>query len=85
VEVDADLRAIARLNVELELNLSDAVASTLSGLIVAALGRLPRVGDTVDLGPAAAEVLHVSDDRASRVRLRLVDEPSPEADDDVSR
>jgi len=63
-----------RINVELDLNLSHPEASTISGLVVAALGRLPTPGDTASFKGARAEVLEVDDDRATRLRLQVLDD-----------
>ncbi|GAA0956553.1 MULTISPECIES: hemolysin family protein [Streptomyces violaceusniger group] len=43
---------------------------TLAGLIATELGRIPAVGDTVELAGWSAEVRKVSSHRAARVRLR---------------
>jgi CBS domain containing-hemolysin-like protein len=42
---------------------------TIGGQVVARLGRLPRKGDSVDVGPYRATVLEVSRHRVQRVRL----------------
>lgn len=71
---------VNRLNVELDLDLPDADASTLSGLIVIELGRLPEPGDEVTLGSMHAQVLEVGSDRASRVHVQVTE---PDADDEA--
>ncbi len=63
---------LSRLNMELELSLEDPDADTLSGLLVARLGRLLEPGDVVELEGMRAEVLEVKRNRASRVRLHLI-------------
>ncbi len=62
---------LGRLNRELGLRLDAPNVDTLSGLLVAQLGRLLEVKDTIELEGAVAEVLEVEDGRAVRVRLRL--------------
>lgn len=66
---------VARLNMELNITLSDQDADTLSGLLVARLGRLLEPGDVVEIDGLRAEVLDVESNRASRVRLTLTDPP----------
>lgn len=63
--------SLEKLNRELDLRLFAPSVDTLSGLIVAALGRLPRVGDSAELEGASAEILEVESGTASRVRLTL--------------
>ncbi|MCG8422430.1 MAG: hemolysin family protein [Proteobacteria bacterium] len=67
---------VVRLNTELDLALHDPDADTLSGLLVARLGRLLEPGDVVEVDRLRAEVLEVRGHRASRVRL-IVKQPSP--------
>jgi len=62
---------LERLNRELGLDLRMAHVNTLSGLLVARLGRFPQVGDQVEVDELLAEVLAVEGSRASRLRLRL--------------
>jgi CBS domain containing-hemolysin-like protein len=62
--------SIERLNRELKLDLDDAEADTLSGLLVSELGRLLKVGDTVELEGARAEVTEVQAGRATRIRVQ---------------
>ena len=70
--------SVARLNVELDLNLSDTDASTLSGLVVAQLGRLPVPGDVAEIATISAEVVEVERDRASYLRVRVIDDEQDE-------
>jgi CBS domain containing-hemolysin-like protein len=63
--------ALTRLNRELGVDFYDPTIVTLSGMIVSRLGRLVREGDVVELGGATAEVIETSDNRATRIRLRL--------------
>jgi CBS domain containing-hemolysin-like protein len=74
---------VSRLNADLGLMLSTD-AATLSGLLVARMGRLLRRGDIVELDGATAQVLAVRGDRASRVRLILrADRTDTDAADDT--
>lgn len=63
--------SLEKVNRALKLELSAPNTDTLSGLIVAALGRLPKEGDTADLEGIGAEILEVESGTASRVRLIL--------------
>jgi CBS domain containing-hemolysin-like protein len=68
---------LERVNRQLGLDLRAPSVNTLSGFLIARIGRFPRVGDVVELDGLVAEVLEVEGNRASKVRLRLV--PSPPA------
>jgi CBS domain containing-hemolysin-like protein len=69
-----DLRAIGVQVADTELG------EPLGALVVELLGRLPRAGDRVELGRGAtAEVTALSRRRVTRLRVRIVKEPSPEA------
>lgn len=62
----------------------DARVSTVAGLVLARLGRLPVVGDEVRLGNVRLTVEAVESRVAERVRVRLVmegDEPGPVTSD----
>ena len=61
---------IERINRELKLDLDDAEADTVSGLLVSKLGRLLKVGDTVKLKGADAEVVEVQAGRATSIRIQ---------------
>jgi len=52
---------------------------TIGGHVTARLGRLPRKGDSVRVGPYTATVIDVSRRRAQR--LRLVAAPEQDAED----
>jgi CBS domain containing-hemolysin-like protein len=69
-----DLRAIG-------VQVNDAeLGEPIGALVVELLGRLPRAGDRVDLGRGAtAEVTALSRRRVTRLRVRVVKEPPPEA------
>lgn len=53
------------------LALQEEEADTLSGLLVSLTGRLPSVGDRIELPGATAEVLEVRGRRAATIRLTL--------------
>lgn len=63
---------LGHLSRELDLDLEEPNVDTLSGLLVAKLGRLLEKGDIVELEGARAEVLEVARGRAVRVRLTVV-------------
>jgi len=67
--------SIERLNRELKLDLKDSEADTLSGLLVSELGRLLKVGDSVKLSGARAEVTEVQAGRATRIRVQPDKDP----------
>jgi CBS domain containing-hemolysin-like protein len=62
---------IGQINRELSLSLPQDDVETLSGLLMTRLGRIPQVGDQVDLDGVAAEVTETHGPRAFRVRLTL--------------
>jgi len=64
-----------RLDFELDWD-EDEETDTIGGHVTARLGRLPRRGDQVDVGPYRATVLEVARRRIQRVRLERV-EPEP--------
>jgi len=64
-----------RLNIELPDDQYEDV-ETVGGQIVARLGRLPRKGDTTQIGPYRAKVLELQRRRIHRVRLEPL-EPAP--------
>lgn len=57
---------------------------TIGGHVTARLGRLPRRGDQVRVGPFRARVLDASRRRVQRLRLERVDEDAEAADGDVA-
>jgi CBS domain containing-hemolysin-like protein len=69
-----------RLDFELDWE-EEEEADTIGGHVTARLGRLPRRGDTVEVGPYRATVLEVARRRVQRLRLERI-EPLPE---DVER
>ncbi len=56
---------------ELGLELSPRDEDTLGGVVLSELGRRPRLGDRVRLGPAELEVLEVQGNRIRSLRLTL--------------
>jgi len=61
----------------LDLNLEEASADTIGGHIVAELGRLPKIGDKISLGPYRVIVLNVDNRRVTRLRFeRKTPEPA---------
>lgn len=70
---------LERVNRQLGLDLRLPNVNTLSGFLVAKIGRFPQVGDVVELDGLVAEVLEVEGSRATEVRMRLIPR-SPEPD-----
>jgi CBS domain containing-hemolysin-like protein len=64
-----------RLDFELDWE-EDEEADTIGGHVTARLGRLPRRGDRVEVGPYRASVLEVARRRVQRLRLER-SEPAP--------
>lgn len=62
---------IEDLEDELDLELSDRDEDTVGGVVLSELGRNPAVGDKVELGPLAIEVLEVHLNRVNKVRLTV--------------
>lgn len=60
------------------VELPDGPYETVAGFVVAALGRIPSLGDVVAAGDREIEVLALEGRRASQLRVR----PAPEAGDD---
>jgi CBS domain containing-hemolysin-like protein len=56
---------------ELGLELSDRDEDTVAGLVLAELGRRPRVGDRVEVAACKLEVIEVQGNRIRTVRLTL--------------
>lgn len=61
--------------------LSDGPYETVAGAIMAALGRLPKVGDAVELDGMRLKVAKMDARRVSRVRVTLLE---PDQDDDAA-
>jgi putative hemolysin len=60
---------IARFNAEYDAELSDADYATLGGYVFGQLGRLPRRGDRLRVGPFTLEVFEVEQRRVKALRL----------------
>jgi len=60
-----------RLDFELDWD-EDEEVDTIGGHVTARLGRLPRRGDRVDVGPYRATVLEASRRRVQRLRLERI-------------
>jgi len=72
---------ISTVNRALKLQLDDADYTTIGGLLFGQLGRLPKVGDRVNLQGATFEIVEMEGRRVGRVRVwpatTHVPEPSP--------
>jgi magnesium and cobalt exporter, CNNM family len=66
---------ISEFNTEYEAALDDADYTTIGGYVFGQLGRLPRVGDRVVVGPFTLEVVEMEGRRVKTVRLHS---PRPE-------
>ena len=62
---------VVDLEDELGLELSSRDEDTIAGVVLSELGRKPRVGDRVALGPAQFEVLEVQGNRIRTLSLEL--------------
>jgi CBS domain containing-hemolysin-like protein len=63
---------IEDLEDELGIELSDRDEDTVGGLVLSELGRNPAVGDRVEVGPVAIEVVEVHLNRVNTVRLTVL-------------
>jgi magnesium and cobalt transporter len=62
---------VVDLEDELDLEISDRDEDTIAGVVLSELGRRPRVGDRVELGPLALEVLEVEGNRIKSLRVQV--------------
>ena len=62
---------IEDLEAELGVEFSDRDEDTVGGLVFSELGRNPAVGDKVEVGPVAIEVLEVQHNRVNTVRVTV--------------
>ena len=69
VPIVAGSTEIAEVNRLLRLQLDDGDYTTIGGLIFGRLGRLPKVGDRVNLQGATFEILEMDGRRVGRVRV----------------
>ena len=60
---------ITEFNSEYDAELSDADYTTLGGYLFGQLGRLPKVGDRVAVGPLTFEILEMEGRRVKAIRL----------------
>jgi CBS domain containing-hemolysin-like protein len=60
---------ISEFNTQFDASLDDADYTTIGGYIFGQLGRLPRVGDRVTVGPSTFEVVEMDGRRVKTVRL----------------
>jgi len=60
---------ISDVNRALKLQLDDTDYTTIGGLLFGRLGRLPKVGDRVNLQGATFEILEMDGRRVGRVRV----------------
>jgi CBS domain containing-hemolysin-like protein len=60
---------IADVNRLLKLHLDDSDYTTIGGLLFGQLGRLPKVGDRINLQGATFEILEMDGRRVGRVRV----------------
>lgn len=65
---------VADLEDRLGIDLDDRDEDTLGGVVMSEIGRLPRPGDVVRVGPVEVEVGDVDGARIRRLRLRLTAE-----------
>jgi CBS domain containing-hemolysin-like protein len=78
---------ISEFNAEHELELDDADYTTLGGWVFGNLGRLPKVGDRVSVGPLVLEVAEMEGRRVAALRLLPAEPLTPdpaEPRDDVA-
>jgi CBS domain containing-hemolysin-like protein len=67
---------VVDLEDELGIEFSDQDEDTIAGIVLSKLGRPPRVGDRVTVGPLSLEVLDVGRNRARTLRV-TVNVPTP--------
>jgi CBS domain containing-hemolysin-like protein len=73
---------IADLEDRLGVDFSDRDEDTVGGIVMSEIGRIPSVGDKVELGKLEIEVTEVDRSRVLRVIVRVRSEVPVEADDD---
>jgi len=69
VPILAGSAEIGDVNRVLKLQLDDGDYTTIGGLLFGRLGRLPKVGDRVNLQGATFEILEMDGRRVGRVRV----------------
>jgi CBS domain containing-hemolysin-like protein len=68
---------VVDLEDELGLEVSDRDEDTIAGLVLSGIGRRPRVGDRVKVGPLQFEVLEVQGTRIRTLRLQVETPTAP--------
>jgi len=63
---------VDELEQALDLEFSDRNEDTIGGVVLSELGRRPALGDRVELGPIALEVLEVQLNRIRKVRVTVI-------------
>ncbi len=63
--------AVGDVEHQLSLSFGDADVDTMAGLLMDVAERILTAGDLIDLGVAEAKVLAVSDDRVTKLRLKI--------------
>lgn len=63
------------------ITLPDGDYETAAGYVIARLGRLPEVGDAVEVGPARLEVAEMDGRRLTRISVTATGDPVPEEPD----
>ena len=71
---------ISDFNAEFEASIDDTDYTTVGGYVFGQLGRLPRPGDRVTVGPHILEVVEMDGRRVKTLRLHQV-EPAPQSSD----
>lgn len=66
---------------ELDIELSDRDEDTIGGVVLSELGRTPEVGDRIEIGPVALEVLDVDNNRIKDLRLTMLKPATVPADE----
>lgn len=66
--------SVNKLSRDLRVAIDEGEAETISGLITERLGRLPQIGDKMELGEISTEVLEVVDGCAELVRVHVVNQ-----------
>lgn len=70
-----------RLNLELPEDIDRSDFTTLAGLIMVVLGRIPETGDVVDVGSHRYEVIDMDGRRVDKVLIRPVDKNADDSKD----
>jgi CBS domain containing-hemolysin-like protein len=71
---------ITEFNTEFDATLDDTDYTTVGGYVFGQLGRLPRPGDRVTVGPHALEVVEMDGRRVKTLRIHHTEPAAPQAD-----